>query len=706
MTHTELMVPSDYLSYGLYRFQLSVVQREKTSKRMLSYDTDETWIQIASSNLVPVIAGGSARAQGSSVPVAMDASETYDPDDGEWEARWPIDFAWFCQMSDGEGQILSGADILELSQESPTNITANYCFGDSVQLPYTNATWEDTNAVVSVGKTYEFTVVVSKEGRNKEFARQRITILPGDPPQMKINCLKNCAQRMVADKRLILEAKCTADCGAVDSKNKSSLHYFWELMSPTGNVVSNGSSFWSKQTTTGRESAYLVINAGAFNAYDQIASLRATGIKLDGGTGYAEYAISINTPPSSGSCEVTPDLGYALQTHFVVTCEAFVDEDLPLTYSVIAIVDEEAHHPDGSRHRRYSYEEKLRESLVYSGSDAESPGMLLPFGAAENKNVVQLLVEVKDALGAVTSVRTQATVLPPQVDVSLDTLDFLLNLTTGDHSELQENVNIGDHQLIVQIAGTVSSVLDEQSVDETDSEEEKKEEEEKRIQIRDSLVKSLSEVPVESIVSLQQTSSTLALVTKTKSEVTPETQLKAADTFTQMGNFLKSQSSGGAEEQGVIENAATSIVSGLSNIIGAAVMTTPVYISSGNDTQNITKSKESEQSKQGEQSEESPCVFVSTLLTINDVQDAIVANKIPGESPTTIETEFVTMSVNRQDRDALGSSPIQATGKTDSSSFVLPGMDALEQNIPSDYTGAIDSQEFQSVSPPMASRGR
>ncbi|XP_072051916.1 polycystin-1-like protein 2 [Amphiura filiformis] len=671
MANTELMVPANYLSYGLYRFQFTVVQMEKTSERVMSYDSEETWIQITPTDLVPVIAGGSARTQGSSVPIAMDASESYDPDDGEWDARWPMEFTWFCQMSDGEGQVLSGAEILELSQESlQVTITANYCFGDSLQLSYASATWEDKDAMLVEGKAYLFTVVVSKEGRNKVFAQQRVSILPGDPPQMNINCLKNCGQRMVADRRLVLEAECTTNCGAVHSKKKSSLEYFWELMDPMGNVVNAGSTFWSKHTTTGRDSTYVVIKAGAFNNYDQIAGLRVTGIKPGGGTGYAEFAISINAPPRPGSCAVTPSLGYALQTHFKVICESFVDEDLPLTYSVIAVVDEEEEAP----------------SLVYAGADAESPGMHLPLGASKHKNVVQVLVEVKDALGAATSVRTQATVLPPQVDASEDTTDFLLNLTTGEHNELQEYLNVGDYQLVTQIAGTVGSVLNEMSVDETGNEEERKEKERKRIQIRASLVDSLSDAPVESIVSLQQTSSTLALVTKTKSEVTQESQMKAATAFTQMGSFLKSQSSGGDEEQEVIENAATSIVSGLSNIMGAAAITTTVDLGNDNATQNINKSRS---------------VSMSTLSALTDIQDAVVANKIPGESPTTIVTESVIMSVNRQDRDVLVSSPIQAAGKTDSSSFVLPDMGAVQQKIPSDYTGAIDSQMAELVHNPF-----
>ncbi len=75
-------------------------------------------------------------------------------------------------------------------------------------------------------------------------------------------------------------------------------------------------------------------------------------------------------------------------------------------------------------------------------------------------------------------------VLPPQLDASVDTTDFLLNLTTGEHNELQEHISVGDYQLVTQIVGTVGSLLNEEPVDETETEEERKKKEQKRIQVR------------------------------------------------------------------------------------------------------------------------------------------------------------------------------------------------------------------------------
>ena len=86
--------------------------------------------------------------------------------------------------------------------------------------------------------------------------------------------MKNCGQRLVADKRLVLLAESTAECGGEES---SFLQYYWDVVSSTGNVV-EGKIDWKTQTSTDRTSAYLVVNADTFKAGDNaIAALRVTG---------------------------------------------------------------------------------------------------------------------------------------------------------------------------------------------------------------------------------------------------------------------------------------------------------------------------------------------------------------------------------------------------------------------------------------------
>lgn len=83
---------------------------------------------------------------------------------------------------------------------------------------------------------------------------------------------------------------------------------------------------------------------------------------------------------------------------------------------------------------------------------------------------------------------------------------------------------------------------------------------------------------------------------------------------------------------------------------------------------------------------------MATLSTISDLQDAIVANKVPSESPSVIATDTMAISVNRQERGSLGSSAIEAAA---GGTFVLPAvMVEMERSLPFNYTGAIDTQVY------------
>ena len=45
---------------------------------------------------------------------------------------------------------------------------------------------------------------------------------------------------------------------------------------------------------------------------------------------FAEVSVVVNSPPSTGSFLVSPTEGVALTTSFSLSCEAWVDEDIPL----------------------------------------------------------------------------------------------------------------------------------------------------------------------------------------------------------------------------------------------------------------------------------------------------------------------------------------------------------------------------------------
>ena len=58
------------------------------------------------------------------------------------------------------------------------------------------------------------------------------------------------------------------------------------------------------------------------------------GSHPDSPPGFADFTFELNAPPIIGTCEFTPNEGFALQTHFVVDCEGFWDDEGYLKYTV------------------------------------------------------------------------------------------------------------------------------------------------------------------------------------------------------------------------------------------------------------------------------------------------------------------------------------------------------------------------------------
>ncbi len=59
----------------------------------------------------------------------------------------------------------------------------------------------------------------------------------------------------------------------------------------------------------------------------------------NGGAGYAEVSILVNTPPLAGTCTVDPPAGVAVVTLFLLACADWIDDpsDLPFRFAVRAL---------------------------------------------------------------------------------------------------------------------------------------------------------------------------------------------------------------------------------------------------------------------------------------------------------------------------------------------------------------------------------
>eukprot|EP00466_Bigelowiella_natans_P016499 jgi/Bigna1/132871/aug1.19_g7579 len=112
---------------------------------------------------------------------------------------------------------------------------------------------------------------------------------------------------------------------------------------------------------------------------------------LLGLTGSSEVSFIVNTPPSLGSCGVSPSSGVALVDMFVMTCALWEDEDLPL---------------------RYKFQYKLNTQAfqdLCSVQSVSSYSTLLPLPPS-GQDILQIQAIISDTFGAEAAFSFNATV--------------------------------------------------------------------------------------------------------------------------------------------------------------------------------------------------------------------------------------------------------------------------------------------------------
>ncbi|XP_022098115.1 polycystic kidney disease protein 1-like 2 isoform X2 [Acanthaster planci] len=688
----EIHFPKGLLRYGLHVLQFSAVVTARGGYGyVIGQGSDRVWVRIEPSPPKAIILGGSARSVGYSSSLVLDGSGSFDPDNFQDPIRG-LKYAWYCSKGS--------------RQDLESQVVAPACFGNSYRLPFSDSSIRMPANTLAPDEVYTFALTVSLTGRGNSSTSQSITVVAQDPPVLSISCLQNCEEKLSVGERVVLQV----------TSPTSTVSYVWDVL--TRDHVPDETFDWDRLTTTGRNSAYLVIVGGAFDDGDyRERAVRATGYHPDSPSpGFADYTFELNAPPRMGTCSLDPPSGYALQTQFIIDCVDFWDEEGHLMYTVRV---------PPALERKDEAALQFLDPVLYSGASSTTPSVYLPLGDASKGHLVTIAVEVADIHGASVMFTMTAEVRSPEtVNLGDDenTGEILLNLTSGTDSELQGLIDQGDFQTAVQIIGAVGSILDShdgsagegKGPDHIESQKSK----ELREEIRTSTVNTIATMPVESVVALQQSSYALVAITQDKMEVTQETQLTAATTLVKMGAFLKEHSVERTDCESCqtsIDDAALNLVSGLSNILDAAVAsvdeltavtTTPIDTVSRNDTISRNKTTPIEEDKddvraiQKEVKEKSKEVTKATLATISDVQDALIVDKVPGEEPTVIHSPALTLTSQRQEQGTLGRKSIGVT-EAQPSGFILPDAAVIGSFMPANYTDAIDTQMVQFATDPF-----
>ncbi|XP_035672972.1 polycystic kidney disease and receptor for egg jelly-related protein-like [Branchiostoma floridae] len=498
----QINIPKHTVGYGRYilafyltEIKLEIHEGHDTEPEISN--SDYTWFEVVESPMVTRISGGSLLSTGWNSTFHINASSSYDPDAPVSAATSGLTYKWQCRHEN------------ETFPDDSDEETTGGCLG------LIGMVWpvEDSSDPVLVvpamslegGKSYVFRVSMTKPGRpSGSFAEKTIVVLQGYPPTLEgIWCLQNCGQYLNPSERLVISGRC------MDCTPETRPRYLWSLVPEPGN--SKQGVDWDTETLTGREKAFLSVQAETFKVADvaETFTLRIDVFSWSGASAYALYSFTTNAPPTLGTCSVIPDSGTVMETLFQIKCSGFTDENVPLKYRFFAFIGEE----------KSGTGDASQGSMVYYGMDSKSPPIYLPLGDKDKNYLVTIVITVSDTEGA--SSRTTTTV---QVNEPEEMEDAATMLAHTD-SELSGLLEAGDTSAAVEIVNMVTSVINTRE-DDGAQEKEKK-------------------------------------------------QVSAASKIEEMASFLQTKTQDGTTGGAEVQSAAEVLVAGVANIVKAAAKKAP-----------------------------------------------------------------------------------------------------------------------------------
>ncbi|ETV92473.1 hypothetical protein H310_13163 [Aphanomyces invadans] len=153
----------------------------------------------------------------------------------------------------------------------------------------------------------------------------------------------------------------------------------------------------------------------------------------------ATMTIAMNEAPTSGNVEVTPASGTTLSTVFRISCNDWVDEDLPLKFSFKYIVGE--------------YSPDVPQVTLSDYSLTTSFDTVFPTGGGPN-NTITIISYIADALGYTTQSISTVQVTLPQLDAEAQA-SFMQNQT----SELENLASSKDPGKVLNMVNILASMM-------------------------------------------------------------------------------------------------------------------------------------------------------------------------------------------------------------------------------------------------------
>jgi len=216
-------------------------------------------------------------------------------------------------------------------------------------------------------------------------------------------CIINCEPKISPSVKLSIQSQCY---GAQCSKTSS---YQWILYEQYPSATNNN-TVWRKIqdlqliTTTSLDSSSIVIKEDSLDGgkYYRLAVFVQT---MEGQRGMSAHDISTSSPPTGGTCSITPSNGTSLKTVFNLSCSDWESDSNPLSY-------------------RFQYQLQNGLHGLLFDSSSSSVSSWLPSGNLSWNYAVKVNVTVTDKNG----VSAPTVYLSVQVQYILDYINCCITL--------------------------------------------------------------------------------------------------------------------------------------------------------------------------------------------------------------------------------------------------------------------------------------
>ncbi|XP_071943837.1 polycystin family receptor for egg jelly-like [Antedon mediterranea] len=399
---SELVIPAKTLSYGTYRFSLTVTM---LGNEIGLVTTDSTTIEIIPTSLHIGINYGTFRSIGWNKLIMLDASElTYDPDIDEMD-KSGMNFTWLCRRKTYkmENTVIENIEMFQqwdeefkvfIAESSSNNAFNSYkevddtggCFGrfGDANGHVPGGVLNVSGPVVTIDSygmywdmEYEVWLTVWKKDRSATF-KQILDVHEGTPPDVELSCKLNCKIKKNPTNRLSIEAK------EKDAKRGIILYYRWQLFMFQTSYLEIEQDILMSYATTGIDVANLSLEPGIFleNTKYRIHLTVSRNADLKN-AGLSKLDFDTNDTPVKGECQVNPLTGVESVTDFIISCSNYKDNDIPLVY-------------------QYSIRQDntTNWAIIYSGYETVSNAAQFPAGLESNNYNVTIRVRVTDSFGS------------------------------------------------------------------------------------------------------------------------------------------------------------------------------------------------------------------------------------------------------------------------------------------------------------------